>query len=164
MNDVVFPVAYKGFASNSLLSINAIIEIKNSIIKEVIFLKFSPIGSGNSGYDTFNKIELAFDSIDLRALAYACKDIIKQPFDDEKKKYSSYTHKTPKKSIYLVCERKVFESHTSDTYYINAKENKTIGVGFNKFELMGFCDTLMNIANESEIALFKTQRVKKKKA
>lgn len=89
-----FKVGQKGFASNHLFNINAVIESKDdkpNVLFDVIYLEFSEgirMNNTYSGYDTNNKIDMKFNSHELRILVYALKGLITSG-NSTYKKYSN---------------------------------------------------------------------------
>ncbi|WP_152633029.1 hypothetical protein [Aliarcobacter butzleri] len=161
-----YKVGQKGFPSNNLLNINAMIEEKDSrdssrrIFKDVIYLEFIKGKKNNnrhSGYDMANKIVVKFTSYELRVFIYALKSLILTGAS-EYKKYSdpnlASTNGNPK-------EITLGKQANFDKYFINIEEieNDKFGIGFNLFELKAFIDSLKIIADETDFTMYKYQRV-----
>lgn len=156
-----YKVAQKGFPSNHLLNINAVIEGKKEngkdILADVIYVEFAEgIKRNNvySGYDTDNKIAFKFTSYELRILKYELKKLISSSKSDYKK------HHNPSLASSSDGIKEITLASSNNTFYINAEEkgNKKFGIAFNSLELRAFMDCLDLIAKETDEVLYKYQR------
>jgi hypothetical protein len=131
-------IANRQINSKNLLVINAYIENKE-VIRERIFFEFY------KEYDRSKAIKMALSIIDVRALVYGIKEVIK-------KGHTNYMKTTEsngvKKTITLTNE------------YINATDgNLKIGIKFaSVYEFIAFADDLVFLVEYVEKNLFEKQR------
>ena len=158
-------IAYRAFASQNLLKINANIEmVDNRFAKDSIYVSFCKgFKQGESkalSYDTKNAKSILINAIDLRSLAFAMKEILKTKVDMGYFKITSSGGDTNK--ITLGYSSSLGSNgFTIDTFYINytlINQNNTLGVSFNKWDFASFSETLMGVANLCEEELFKNQK------
>ena len=104
-------------------------------------------------YDSSKAISISFNSVEMRAFAYALKQ-------EEKYINSGYLKhsggKSTKKSITL--------SSNENYHYIHAKtQNHEALISFKRFEMAAFGDEIISLVTSTNNALFETQRVYEKK-
>lgn len=160
-----YKVAQKGFNSNNLLNINALIERKEenpNILFDVIYMEFyegKKVNNAYSGYDKTNKINVKFNSYELRIFCYALKSLVAS----EKSDYKKYSNPALASSNDGVKE--ITFGFSNSKYWINVEEinKKKFGIGFTLFELKALIDSLVVIANEVDEVLYQYQRAIDKK-
>lgn len=160
-NTTLYPVAYRGFSSNSLLTITSNIEktvnIDSSVYyTDVIFLTFKK-SDRTTGKMTYNKESESakLDSINLRALALGIKNSLKIVSNyGTGNENNLYRDRTATKEFYL--------SFENNKFYLNIKDlSKTksyIGVEIEKFKLLSLADSMIIIADTTEKYLYSFQR------
>lgn len=164
---ISYKVAQKGFASNHLLNINALIERKEdnpNILSDVIHMEFyegKKVNGVYSGYDKNNKINVKFNSYELRTFCYALRSLISLG----KSEYKKYNNPALASSNGGVKEITFGFTPGDSTYWINIVEanKKKFGIGFGLFELKALIDSLIIIANEVDETLYQYQRAVDKK-
>lgn len=152
MDNQKFRVAKKSYQGKNLLAISAWVEEKAAgdgmVLSDLIFLEFT------ENYEVTKKHSLRVTASDLRAMAYAVKDLLK----NGETKYRKYTDPKlaggsgPKNEISMM-------RHDKGGYYINLTAGETkIGHQFDAFEFIAFADSITLIAEETEKALYYHQR------
>ncbi len=153
-----YPIAYRGFSSQSFISFSAFLEYK-SYAKDIIFVELRKgHKDGNVyRYDKQNAINMLFNAIELRALSYAMKEILKHKSNDLG--YKKFTNSGVSNDLYLGYGA----ADGTEGFFINAKSSgRVISVKMDKWEFASLADTLMIIADDTERALYKFQRMVKK--
>jgi len=133
-------VAQKSFNSKHFLNINAYIEEKT--LKERIFFEFY------LDYDRSRYIKIALNLVDLRAIIYAMKEVVKKGNTE----FSKITQND-----------KTIKRLTITKWYLNATDgNLKISIGFeNAYFFMAAADELLRLADEITTFMYKCQREKK---
>jgi len=136
-------VAKKSFNSKHFLNINAYIEEKT--LKERIFFEFY------LDYDRSRYIKIALNLVDLRAIIYAMKEVVKKGNTE----FSKITQND-----------KTIKRLTITKWYLNATDgNLQISIGFeNAYFFMAAADELLRLADEITSFMYEYQREKKSKA
>ena len=155
-----YKVGQKGFPSNHLLNINAVIELDESnVLSDVIYLEFFKAISKNNipvGYDKENKIPLKYNSHSLRVLKHNLKNLVVT----HKSNYKKYSN--PKLSNKSESEtlKEVTLGYSKEKYWINIEVigGEKFGVSFDIFEIKSLIDFLELLADECDTILFKYQR------
>lgn len=152
-------VGTKGYSAQSLLRIDGVIEEYTSHLTDIVYIKFSQGMKTQQGfkYDTTNTISLMMNTLDLRALVYAMKEIARCKSNDLG--YEKITKSATMKKIVLGYKG------NPDTFYINVAEietSKKIGISFNKWDFVAFADSLNLFAEMEEKFLHQLSRQKKR--
>lgn len=165
----LYPVAERALNSTSLLTVSALIEhfgtkVDNSdskitYAKDVVFLsirggvKSSENNKKHLTYSKEKEAKIAINGIKLRALSYAMKELYMRQEESFK---SDFKLETATGIAYLDIGDKGFFLN------IKIKNGENVSVLFDKFIFISFADSLINIADELETALFRHQREIKK--
>lgn len=155
-----FKVGQKGFASNHLLNINAVIESKDdkpNILFDVIYLEFAEgrkVNNTYGGYDNNNKIDMKFNAHELRILVYALKGLIASSGSNYKK-YSNPSLANSNDGV-----KELSLGFKGDKYFFNIEETnkKKFSIPFGIYELKALIDSMIIIADETDATLYKYQR------
>jgi len=159
-NQQKFPIAYRGYSSQSFISVSSFLEYE-SYAKDIIFVELrNGIKENNMyRYDKKNSIIMLFNAIELRALSYAMKEMLKRK--DNELGYKKFTNSGSVSELYLGYGN----SEGKEGYFINAKSSgKTISVKAEKWDFASLADSFSIIADDTERALYKFQRMVKKNA
>lgn len=163
----LYPIAYRGFSSNSLFTVASNIEktIDNDIVyyTDVIFLTFRK-GDRNStkmSYKKDSEISAKVDSISLRAFALGIKSSLKNiSLNNYKEAEPIYKDRTATTEFDI--------SSTNKKIYLNirdlTKEKNYIGVEIELFKLLSLADSMIIIADLTEKYLYSFQRDNKTKS
>lgn len=138
-------IASKGYAAQSLINITAMVEW-GTFPKDLVFVNFRPgITTGkHTKYDEEKEISMLFDSIELRSLSYAMKEILKVKEDCGYKKFTSSQGEN--KMLSLGFDKDNTTEHYYINFYVNKKqEGKVI---FSKWEFASYSDAIVLIADE----------------
>ena len=156
--DMLVTVANRGYSAHSLFYVSANIGFTN-YIKEVVFVE---IRNGVRNGDLFqyskdDNIKMKFDSIELRALAYAMKEILKHKSNELG--YSKFTKTGNMRKKLVLGYTPAKKASEQDTFYININD---YSVAIPKYDFAALADSLMLIANETETIFYKYQRAKER--
>ena len=157
---ITYKVAQKGFKSQNLLNINAVIaskEVNNNLyFDDIVYLDFSKGTNTNNvkSYDTNNKIAMKLDCFEFGAFLYACKEILKR----KETSYVKYTE--PGLANSSGAKKKLTLGLKDGTYFINIEEKEInkIGIGFTMYEFASFIDRGIKICEELDSTVFSYQR------
>lgn len=156
-----YKIGQKGFTNNYLLNFNAVLETKDetpNVFYDVIYVEFSnPLKNERNqhiGYDTKNKIDIKFNTYELRIFKYALKSFLTNKTSIYKK------HNNPTLSDSKDNVKEITLGFKNEKYFINAEEyGKTkIGIPFDSYELRALIDCIDKLANECDEILYKYQR------
>ncbi|MEA3373708.1 MAG: hypothetical protein U9Q62_08475 [Campylobacterota bacterium] len=138
MSKETFRVAKRSFNSKNVLNIGAVIEKDEHSINEVIFVEVAEYGGRG--------IVMKFTAIDLRALTYAMRTVLKTGASS----YLKHNRSGDTKS-----ELWVHKGEKSG-YFINAKKTGkgALGVQFDQYRWVALIDSLSLLADETEKALY----------
>lgn len=156
------------FNSSSFIGFSANIEQvphENSFyFKEAIYMEAKKSVGGNVKKYEDRGIGVLFSSLELRALAYAIKEIVKTPINANGQKNIEYEKFSSSDTI-----KKVFLGFSNQKYYINVHAgkrgddgHKEVSVSSDKYKLLAFADKLIILAEETEREFFKYERFKDK--
>jgi len=160
-------IAYRGFSSQSLIKVTAMVEYL-TYANEIIFVEFCEGTKSANGfkYNTENPIKMSFSAIDLRTLAYAMREILKTKQDSGYEKITKSDGLMKKVTVGFTSKASQNDQNKIiETFYINGtlvQKNFKVGISFSKWEMASFADSLMLIADETETALYKHQRMLRK--
>lgn len=162
-NNLLAQIASISFSSNSLIVLTSNLEWSEdsnggykSFVKDTVFLEVSPKKDNNTfGYNKEKSISMLLDINDMRALAYACKEIVKLPIGQDGKvagsSYEKITNSGKMKKLFVGGSL----NNEKMSYFINVREGSTVGVSFSKYDLLAFSDSIIALACESEKYLFR---------
>jgi len=155
-----YKVAQKGFPSNNLLNINAVVELDDeSVLKDVIYIEFFEALTKNNihiGYDKDNKIAVKYNSHSLRVLKHNLKSLVVA----KKSIYKKYSNSKLSNKTESELVKEVTLGYSKEKYWINIEVigGKKFGVSFDIFEIKSLIEALELISNECDSILFKYQR------
>lgn len=144
-------VAQKSFNGLHFLTISCYIEErifgKETYFGDTIFIEMTP------NYVAVEKEVMLLNTMDLRSMSYAIKEIFKKG----ESKYKKYTD--PQKTGVNKAKKELSFGKKEDSYYLNmASGKKTIAFSFDAYGFASFADVLRLLAEETEKALYSHQR------
>jgi len=148
-------LSYRGFSAQNFISVFSFLEYSN-FVKDGVFITFREGVRHPAGfkYDKENEITMSISAIDLRALAYGIKDIVKN-----KSNALPYKNITRSDAVKTLSLKYVDKKSDGEFIYIQVLyKKKVIGVEFNKWEALSFSDSLKIIADGTEKSLYMAQR------
>lgn len=155
-----YKVGQKAFKNNHLLNINAVIESKEdkpNVLFDVIYMEFSEgIKTNNvyTGYDIANKIDMKFNSYELRVFANALKEILAKG-STEYRKYSNPALANSQDNV-----KELSLGQQNNKYFFNIEEanKKKFAFVLSGLEVRAMVEAITLIADETDTILFKYQR------
>lgn len=152
-------VLQKVFSTKDLFIINSYIEIDQNtfsgypVCTDVIFLEFY------NGYDRNTQVPMTVNSMELRRLLYACKEMIKSSEDEFEPKYENYTDPSLSSKSSNNGKKRLTVKKSKGTYYINLSYKGVIyKTNFDIYGILSFSDTLEEIAKLTDNTLYYYQR------
>lgn len=147
-----YPVAYRTYTTGDRLEVRAFLEQPDG---KAVFLDRVRI----SIWPNFNKekgLSIDLDSSEIRAFAYACKEILKRKESEYRK------HSDPKRAGGGGSEKMMNLGVGDSGFFLNINEASPNGKKprfvFDKYSLAAFVDDLMLIAEETQGLQYKYQR------
>lgn len=146
-------VAKKHIERKDLFVISSFIEAEetnagNYIVKDLVYLEFY------RGYDINSRVSMAINSLKLRNIYYALKELYKTG----KTNYKEFTDSSLSQKNTSESEKKMVTFKLEkEQYYINLNKDG-YRVVFDAYSLLSFIDMIELIANTTDEVLYKYQR------
>lgn len=148
---MLYMVGQRGFSSKHFLQISSYIETNDEQhpkrYTDTIFVEIAP------EYVRAKKIALSVGALDLRNMAYAIKECLK----NHKSSYIKYTE--PARGGFEGQRKSLSFAVQEKTLFLNIEsDGNKIGMGFDFYSAISFADTITLLAEETEKALYRYQR------